>query len=216
MCPRRLAHEHASGSKLSPLGDEGFAVSNRIIEDAILWHTARVSDAGSEIAFPEPTDLSPEQVALYQACARGYLAGFPAVDAQVADLGWTTDDHEVGVRLIGQVGIALDHVDGMQELRVVRVARRGPLLDDAEIRFTLLRVRDWAKGMLQLVALDPLDLRSVEYEIDVAARVDDAHSWLAERVGVIRRRQHPRRTVAGGDCRDCVCIPGCPAITRTS
>jgi hypothetical protein len=215
MCPRRLAFEHASSRKATKLGDAAFDVPNRIVEDAILWHKGRV-ETDRHVAFPTPTDLAPEQCALYEALARGYIASFPDADVEVADLGWSTEVTELGVKLVGQVGIPLAHHDGRQELRVVRVARRGALLDDTDIRFTLLRVRDWAKGSLHVVALDPLDLRSIEYDIDVPAHADAAHAWLAERVDIIRKRQHPKQAVAGGDCRHCACIPGCPAITRAT
>jgi hypothetical protein len=217
MCPRRLAHEHESGRKLSRLGDAGFEVSNRVVEDATLWHKGRVDGDAERVAFPEPTDLAPEQLALYRAFARGYLATFDATeDVEVADLGWSTDIDDLGVRLLGQVGIPVEYPTGARELRLPRVGRGNALVDDADIRFALLRAAEWAPVQLRIVAFDPLDVRSVEYEIDVAARIDDAREWLSQRVAVIRGRAHPKQPVAGADCRHCSCLPGCPRITDAS
>jgi len=69
---------------------------------------------------------------------------------------------------------------------------------------------------VRLVAFDPLELRSVEYDLDVPAHVDESIAWLAERIAVVTARADRQRTIAGADCRDCSCIPGCPQITRAS
>jgi len=215
MCPRRLAHEHASGRKLSPLGDTGFEVSNRIVEDAILWHKSGIADTDERVAFPDPPGVAPEQRALYRALARGYRATFSdaGIEVEVADLGWSTDIEDVGVRLVGTVGIALVR-NGEHEIRLPRVARAGALLDPADLHFVVLRAAAWAPDRLRVVGFDSLQMQSIEYEIDVADRTAAAHAWLVERVAVIRTRAHPRRTIAGGDCRHCACIPGCPQVTR--
>jgi hypothetical protein len=216
MCPRRLAHEHASSRKPSPLGDAAFEVSSRLVEDAILWHQAGVDIADVNVAFPDPHELAPEQQALYRALARGYHTTFRHTEGDVDDLGWSTDIPELSVRLVGRVGIALNLPNGDHELRVVRVAHRDLLLDDIDIRFTLLRAQAWAPDGFRIIALDPLDLQSVEYEIDTAGRLDESLAWLAERVEHITARADRTRAVAGADCRDCSCIPGCPQITVAS
>jgi hypothetical protein len=213
MCRRRLAHEHESGRKLSPLGDGPFEVSNRLTADAITWHRGAVAP---EHGFPDPIDLEPEQRAVYRAASRAYLRMFGDVAIEVGDLGWSTDLADVGVRLLGPVGIPVVYDGGEHELRILRVGARLPLVDSIDIRFALLRAHEWATGAVRITAVDLLEDRSVEYEVDIGAQLDEAREWLASRVDVIRARAHPRYTSAGGDCRDCPCIPGCPQLTRTS
>ena len=104
----------------------------------------------------------------------------------------------------------------LTDIMVDRIAHRGPLLDDFDIRFTLLRAREWAPDGFRIVALSPLDLQSVEYDIDTADRVDESLAWLAERLELITERANRARAIAGADCRDCSCIPGCPQITLAS
>jgi hypothetical protein len=213
MCRRRLAHEHESGRKLSPLGDAPFEVSNRLTADAITWHRGAVAP---EHGFPDPIDLEPEQRAVYRAAANAYLRMFGAAEIAVDDLGWSTDLVDVGVRLLGPIGIPVVHANGTHELRILRMGARLPLIDSVDIRFALLRAHDWAAERVHIVAVDLLEDLSVEYELDMGEKFDDAYQWLVSRVEVIRARAHPRHTAIGGDCRDCPCIPGCPQLTRLS
>jgi len=213
MCRRRLAHEYESGSKPSKLGDAAFEVSNRLIADAITWHRGAVAP---EHGFPEPTDLEPEQRELYRAASRGYLRMFGDAVADVHDLGWSTDLVDVGVRLVGPVGIPALVADGTQELRILRMSAPPHVIDGIDIRFLILRAAEWAHESLRIVAVDLLEDRSVEYAIDVVSQLAEAREWLAARVDVIRERAHPRHTKAGRDCRDCPCLPGCPQITRAT
>jgi len=216
-CPRRLYYEHALDYGMSKLGDAGFDVMNRIVEDATLWHRGRSESDLRESAFPEPTDVAPEQRALYRAIARGYAVTFADEDVEVGDLGWSTALPGHGVRVVGPVGIPLLHRDGTHELRVLRAARRGSLLDDTDVRFALLRASEWAPEALRIVAADLLELTPpVECYVDVADRLDDTNDWLAERVAVIRARQNKQLAVAGADCRACAYIPNCPAVTGRS
>ena len=216
-CPRRLFYEHAVGYQMSKLGDAGFDVMNRIVEDATLWHRGRSDSDLRDSAFPAPTDVAPEQRMLYRAIARGYTATFTDEDVEVGDLGWSTSLQEQGVRLVGPVGIPLLHRDGTHELRVLRAAYRGSLLDDTDVRFALLRAREWAPEALRIVAADLLQLTPpVECDVSVADRLDDTYEWLAERVAVIRARQNKQLAVAGADCRACAYIPNCPAVTGRS
>ena len=216
-CPRRLYFEHALDHKPSHLGEAGFDVMNRIVEDATLWHKGRTDADRPEHAFPDPSDVAPEQRALYRAIARGYAATFPDEDVEVGDLGWSTELSAHGVRLVGRVGIPLVHRDGTHELRVLRAASRGSLLDDTEVRFALLRAHDWARETLRIVAADLLELKpTVECDVIVADRLDDTEQWLDERLAVIRARHDKQRAIAGADCRTCAYIPNCPEVTRRS
>jgi hypothetical protein len=208
MCPQRLAHEHNSSRKPSRLADAGFAVSNRITEDAILWHKGAVETDSTAIAFPEPTDLSPEQCAYYNALARGYRISFPERDVVVDDLGWSTDVEDLGIRLVGRVGIGLRHVDNSHELRVLRTAPQRSLVDDVELHFTVLRAEAWVDEFT-LTITNLLTLENMQYDINVAERLPDARAWLAERLAVVQQRANRDRPILGADCRHCTCIPSC-------
>jgi hypothetical protein len=215
-CPRRLQHEFTSGRKLSALSEASFDVTNRVVADITTWHRGQVDGDPERVAFPDPDDLEPEQRAFYRALVRGYLELFPPVAAEVGDCGWATDIAELDVRLVGPVGIPLVHTDGIHQLRMLRAGRGSTLLDDVDLRFALLRAAEWTRTTLQLVAFDPLELQSVEYDIDIAGRLEDAQAWLAARVALIRARGDKHDTRAGADCRFCTCIPGCPQIARTT
>lgn len=229
MCRRRLAHEFTSGRKLSPLGERAFEVSARLTNDAILWHRGNVPDArtqqshgrrseGSMLThgFPDPADLEPEQRAVYRAGARGYVHMFGDGPVEVHDLDWTTELPDVGVRLVGPVGIPVV-VDAVPTLRVLRVGGRARrMIDSVEMRFFLLRAGEWAGDVLHVVVADLLDTRSEEYELDVAQRLPEARAWLDTRVALLRERADTRVARVGADCRDCQCIPGCPQLTRAT
>ena len=213
MCRRRLAHEFSSGRKLSPLGERAFEVANRLTNDAILWHRG---DVPAEHGFPDPADLEPEQRAVYRAGARGYVHMFGEGAVEVHDLEWTTELADLGVRLVGPVGIPVV-AEGQPTLRVLRVgARAQRMVDSVEMRFFLLRAGDWAGDVLHVVVADLLNTRSEEYELDVAERLPEARTWLEARVALIRERADSRVARVGADCRDCQCIPGCPQLTRTA
>jgi hypothetical protein len=212
MCPRRLNHEHESGRKLSPLGGAQFEVASRLTNDAITWHKGATE---TEEGFPEPSDLEPEQRAVYRAAARAYSARFGDDDIEIHDeLGWTTEFEDIGVRLVCSLGIPVEHADGRRELRQLRLAGRDLLVDDTEVRCLLLRAADWAPDGFSISAVDLLENTSIEYEIDVRDHIDETREWLAARVAIIRENSNARKTRAGADCRYCPCIPGCPQVTR--
>ncbi|HTL85997.1 MAG TPA: hypothetical protein VL856_12490 [Acidimicrobiia bacterium] len=212
MCPRLLHHEYFSGRVLSSLGDSPFEVGARLTEDARTWHQGNVR---AEHGFPEPTDLEPEQRAVYRVAADEYVRRFGGEDVEIHDLGWVTEFTELGVRLSGQVGIAAVATDDRHEVRVLRLATRD-LLDDVDMKFTILRTADWAKSTLHVVAVDLLKGESAEYDVDVDAHLSDAREWLSERVDIIRARSNWQGPVAGSGCRNCKCVPGCKALTRSA
>ena len=214
MCPRRLKHEYESGRKLNRHSDARFEVTNRVTEDARLAH-AELGPPRSE-AFVDPSDVEPEQRALYRAGAAGYLRMF-GEDAVVADdIGRSTDESDLGVRLSGTPGLAVKHADGHAEVRVLRVGAPTSLLDDVDVKFTVLRASEWAGATLDITAVDLLDCRSVACSLRVDDELPAARAWLAERIATIETRADRDKPRAGIDCRGCTCIPGCPAVTRPS
>ena len=212
MCPRLLHHEHFSGRVLSALGDGPFEVAARLTEEARTWHQANVR---AEHGFPDPTDLEPEQCAVYRVAAGEYVRRFGDEDVDVHDLGWLTEFPEFGVRLAGQVGITVVGADDRHEVRVLRLASRD-LLDDVDMKFTILRTAQWATSTLHIVAVDLLHGDSAEYDLNIEAHLGDARAWLEERVELIRTRSDWHRPVVGSDCRNCKCVPGCAALSRSA
>jgi hypothetical protein len=212
MCPRRLYFEHELDRKPSHLGDAPFEVANRLVQDAITWHKAGDPQVPG---FPDPLDLEPEQRAVYRAASDVYARNF-AAPVDVDDLMWSTEFPDLGVRLVSPVGIPLIHDDGTRELRMVRLGGRELLVDTIELQCVTLRAHRWAPEGFRVHVVDLIEDRSVEYDIDVAARLDDALAWFEERVGAIRARANKQRAVTGADCRFCSCIPGCPQITVAS
>ena len=208
MCRRRLAREHAGGKKYANKGaDARFAVSNRLTEDARLAHAE--AGAPRAEAFVDPTELEPEQVALYRAAVRGYLALFGEAPGRVTDLGWRTTRPDLGVDLVGDPGLAFEHLDGARELRVLKVGGRPP--DEVDVNFALVRTEEWAADELRIVVADVISLEQGSFTIELPSARDAAESWLAERVAVVRRNAEHGQPRAGGDCNGCAFIAGCGA-----
>jgi hypothetical protein len=113
------------------------------------------------------------------------------------------------VRLVGHVGIALEHGDGRRELRRLLVGGRP--LDDVDVRFAALRADPWADGPLVVTAIDALDARTTRVEIDTAQRRAEHLEWLAERVAALREHAGTGRPREGADCGRCAFVAGCAA-----
>ncbi len=212
MCRRRLEREYA-GAKGNWAGSARFTVNNRLVEDARVAHTELRAPVPSD--FPTPHDLFPEQQRLYRAAACGYLALFGARPARAVPAdGWETELPELGVRLVGAPGLALERERGEPELRslLLGVAGNRPLVDDQQRNVIVLRNASWVGSRpLHLVIADLVEGVVVEEVIDVAAAVPAAHEWLGARIAVIRERIADPVPKAGADCRACPFVNGCKA-----
>jgi hypothetical protein len=213
MCRRRLALE-LDDQRGNRANGARFAVSNRVAADVRLAHTE--FGPPDPAAFVVPTELVPEQQRVYQAAVRGYLALFGDRPAGAIDLGFDTEVEPLGVRLVGDVGVALDTGNAF-ELRVLRLGTRGhdqPLVDDVDLRFATLRAAAWLSSApeLRVVAADLLGLACSELVIDVReAERAAAQEWLAERVAHVRALADRDRPKAGSDCLGCGFVAGCRA-----
>jgi hypothetical protein len=132
------------------------------------------------------------------------------------DIGRSTDETEIGVRLSGTPGLPVKDATGRAEVRVLRFGASSTRLDEVDRAFTLLRAGSWAGGNLDIVVADVLSLDSTVYSVSVDAETTSARDWLAERVATIEARVDRNQPRAGADCRGCTCIPGCPALTGPS
>ena len=211
MCRRRLAREHAGGKRnANKSADMRFAVSNRISGDARLAQ-AELGPPRPE-AFVEPTDLEPEQRALYLAAARGYLEAFGERPGRATDLGWQTHLAEVGVDLIADPGIALDLPDGRRELRVLQFGGRHPgtpLVDPVARQVALVRTSEWAPDQLTIVTADVIESEMSRDTPELAREREEAFAWINERVELVKSLAADGRARAGSDCSGCAFIAGC-------
>jgi hypothetical protein len=212
MCRRRLALE-LDDQRGNRSNGARFAVSNRLSADVRLAHTE--FGPPDPAAFVVPADLVPEQQRVYAAGVAGYRALFDHRPARTAELRFDTDITPLDVRLVGDVGVAVETAAG-HELRVLRLGERGhdqPLLDDVDLRFAALRAAAWATdaAQIRIVVADVLGLASSEFTIDLATGLAAAEAWLSQRVAQIRAladRDHPK---AGSDCLGCGFVAGCRA-----
>ena len=211
MCRRRLAREYAGGKRNANKGaDARFAVSNRLHEDARLAQ-AELGPPRPE-AFVDPTDLEPEQRALYRAATRGYLETFGERPGRAADLGWSTHLDDLGVDLVADVGLAIELPDGRRELRVLQLGTRhvgAPLLDHVQLRFGLVRTEEWAPDQLTIVAADVIERETERHTPELAPAREEARAWITERVELVQELAADGRARAGADCSGCPFIAGC-------
>ena len=212
MCRRRLAREYAGGKRnANKAADARFAVSNRVYEDARLAQ-AELGPPRPE-AFVDPTDLEPEQRALYRAASRGYLETFGGDAGRATDLGWRTHLDELGVDLIADVGIAIELADGGRELPCAPL--REPPPERAAPRSTRncdsrsCAPRRGLRISSTIVAADVIE-REVERHCPRprAARAE-ALAWITERVELVQQLAADGRSRAGADCSGCPFIAGC-------
>lgn len=212
MCRRRIAKEHAGGKRFANrASDARFAVANRVVADARLAH-AELGPPRTE-AFVDPTDLEPEQRALYRAAVAGYLATFGAEPGRAADLGWRTVIEEQGVELLSDAGLAVELPDGRRELRQLRLSGNPVTLEPTDVFVALIRTRDWAPDDLRIVAVDLLSLESAEHIPDLGRERAEAFAWITERIELVKARALDGRAQAGADCSGCAFIAGCDRHT---
>jgi hypothetical protein len=211
MCRRRLALDLDDQRGNAP-GSARFEVGNRFTADARLAHTELAPP--DPRAFVVPSEMLPEQQRVYEAAVAGYLTLFGDQPARAVDLRFETVLDDLGVRLVGDVGIALDTDDGC-ELRVVRLGSRGfgKLLDDVDLCVATVRTAGWAagRGPLRVVVADVLDLEVAHLTLDVDAEVEAARAWIAGRVEHIRTLAADPRPRPGHDCLGCRFVAGCRA-----
>ncbi len=207
MCRRRLAHELRGGKgAANKVADMRFAVSNRIEADArVAQQEAGPVQAG---AFVDPTDLEPEQVALYQAARRGYLECFGALEGTTVELPWGRSLPDLDAELIANPGIGFVHADGTHETRRIRVGSGMPL-DAVDVAAIALITEEWAPTELAIAWADVLTLEAQRLELDVARERADALEFVARRVDRLRDLAADGRARAGRDCLGCPFIAGC-------
>jgi len=213
MCRLRLAHEHRD-HRGNWSANARWRVSNQLLEDARLTHTDL---RAPELAHFSPgAELSEEERHVYTTAARWYVALFADRPARAVDVDrWETAIEELGVRLVGGVGLPVEGPDGEREVRLLRLGAAplpSDLLDAPEVRFALLRLAGWARvPRLRVSAADLVLGRCQEQEIDPGRALPELTSWLADRLATIRERIAEPVPRAGLDCASCAFVAPCRA-----
>jgi hypothetical protein len=217
LCPRRVAFEHQNrrGNRTAPAQ---WRVANQLMDHARLAHIEL--GPPSPLAFTPLPNLVPEEQRVYEAAARWYLQLFGDRAVRTVDSDdvqeWETLVPDLGVRLVGAAGLAVEDGEGHAELRLLRIGGAEPdstdPLGSVEVRFALLRRAHWLGGRsVRLVHADLLFGALVEHEIDVDAALDQLRPWLHERVGVVRARITNPVPRPGLECGRCRFVAGCAA-----
>ncbi len=212
MCSRRLQREH-QGTRGNRRGDSRFRIANQLLDDARLSHVDPSPPTPAH--FRPATDLLPEQQRVYEAAARWYVQLFSADAVRSVEVEFETPVESLGIRLVGPVGLPVEHATGEPELRILRLGQ-GPVttqpLGTPDTRFAILRLEQWLAGRsLRLVVADLIRGEVVEQVVDVDGVLPDLGDWLVERVERIRERIAEPRAVSGVECGWCPFIAGCSA-----
>ena len=217
MCRRRLAREHTGGKRHAnrigrrPL--RGLEPARRPTPGSRTPSSGRRAPRRSS----SPSDLEPEQRALYRAAVRGYLDEFGDRPGRAADLGWQTAPRPSSASTSSaDPGIALELPDGRRELRVLQLGGRragAPLLDPVELRVALVRTEEWAPDQLDDRRRRPHRTGDcVATRPDLAAERAEAARWISERVELVKELAADGRARGGADCTGCPFIAGCDAV----
>ena len=217
ICARRLAREHADGRGHAS-GTLRFAVSGRLEQCATLAQATM--ERPRAVHFPEPTELPPESRRMFATATRWYLAIFGDTVARCEDAGgFVTPRPDLGIRLVGPPGLRLVDEHGDPEMRLLRYGARDgvptALLDDAGVRFALLRHADWARtfGRPVRVTVADLILGDARTEsIDPTSALPACETWLVEQVAAIRDRVADPVPTIGTHCAWCGFIGSCEAM----
>jgi hypothetical protein len=212
MCARRLKLEHQN-QRGNRLGSGRFRVANQLTEHARL---AQLELGPPQASAFVPLGLEAEERAVYTHAAATYLDLFGDRAARAVDLDeWETEVPELRIRLVGNGAVAFEDHGGRPELRFLSigdVARDATDPHSAVTRFTILRYRDWLSGRtVRVVHTELLFGGIVQHDIEVGAYLDDADTWLRERVELIGLRLQDAAPHVGLECGRCKFVAGCPA-----
>jgi hypothetical protein len=194
----------------SKAGDQRFAVSSQIREDARLAHAELRAPAPGD--FPDAGNLGPEQLAVYRAAARGYCTLFaePALALDVA-----LDPIELaqaGVQLRLPRDLVVRRADGVVELRRLSAAARNPTIRPGLLAVIALAADAWGFAAVRVVAADLLALEPVaEHVVTVDdAAIDAAQAWIADAAAALFAAA-TRPALPHDECGSCDHIWTCPA-----
>lgn len=213
-CGERV-HHMLRERRGSHMGDQRWAVANRIREDARLAHAELRAPTLAD--FPETSELHPEQLAVFRAAARGYVTRFaaPARALDVANEPITLEGLGLGLAVRLPRLIVVEDADGAVEVRRISLSTRPPELGGAFVAALTHACARWRFDSVRVVALNLLTLDEAaemvtasEADVDVASeRLTDAASALTALAGT--RRPRPQE-----DCHTCEQVWNCSLHAR--
>jgi hypothetical protein len=219
-CPRRLALDFNSEDRGS-----SSPVNRARLRDPFLAGARRAHAElrAPELAwFPAPTELEPEEQAVFKHAARWYVEMYgdrPALLA-VHDCDRPSTSAARQLRIGGWIDLTVVDADDALELRQLQLwDGRGPSespLETEACRLAVLRLSRWVGDRpLRVSWADLVHGRLVERVVDVASELPALRDWFDERVAVLRERADEQVAVPdAGDCGRCVHVSGCPAHPR--
>ncbi len=218
LCPRRVSCEYHN-RRSNRTASARWRVANQLVEHARVAHV----ELGPPVraAFTPLPVLVPEERRVYDAAVHWYFQLFGDRSVRSVDADeWETEVPELGVRLVGQAGLAVEDADGHPELRLLGVGGAVPDARDplgpVDARFALLRRAEWLTGRssdrsVRLVHADLLYGALLEHEVDVDAALDELRPWLRERVDAVHARIARPLPRPGLECGRCRFVAGCSA-----
>jgi hypothetical protein len=214
LCPRRVSFEYHNrrGNRTAAAR---WRVSNQLVEHARLAHVELGPPARA--AFTPLPDLGPEEGRVYEAAVHWYFQLFGDRPVRSVDVDeWETPVRDLGIRLVGHAGLAVEDAEARPELRLLGVGGSVPdgrdPLGPANARFAVLRHADWLAGRtVRLVHADLLFGALVEHMIDVDGALAQLRPWLRERVDAVHARIARPQPRPGLECGRCRFVAGCGA-----
>jgi hypothetical protein len=213
LCPRRIALDYA---------DEGGAhdnVSRARLRSPFLDAARAAHAEGGPMrreAFRVPTDLEPEEQAVFDHATRWYaqLYGNREVTTHLHDCDRPTERR--GVRVGGWVDLTVVGDDGTKELRQLDLWRsRAPRDDPLELPavwLAVLRLRPWVgDGDLLVSWADLVGGARHERVVDLGAEFDELRARYDDHLATLRARADATDPQPGSGCAQCRHVGKCPA-----
>ena len=213
LCPRRVALDFT---------DEGGASDNvswaRLRSPFLEAARAAHGDGGPmrRDAFRVPTDLEPEEQAVFAHAAGWYaqLYGEREVTTRLHDCDRPTERR--GVRVGGWIDLTVVGADGTKELRQLDLWRsRAPRDDPLElvsVWLAVLRLRPLVgDGELLVSWADLVGGARHERIVDLGAEVDELRDRFEQHLADVRARADVDDAQPGSGCAQCRHIGKCPA-----
>lgn len=213
-CPRWLACEidERPGTRTA---FNRWRIRNALVARATAAH--RQLRAPRPEDFGPPSNLLPEEAAIFVEAGAGYVRHFGGRDVRAVAHGPSRPDYwpKRNLTVGGAIDLAVEDADGDLELRQLELWG-GPVCADptrsAKVLCAVLRLaRRASGGGLRVRHVDLLGADADEWEIDWARDLQGLGALLDERVAVVRERARSPSPEIGQGCGMCRHAEDCPA-----
>ncbi len=167
--------------------------------------------------FGPPSNLLPEEAAVFVQAGAGYLRHFGDQEVRAVPHGPSRPDYwpKRNLTVGGAIDLTVEDSSGHLELRQLELWG-GPVCADptrsAKVLCAVLRLARLASGRrLRVRHVDLLGADSDDWEIDWARDLPDLAALLDERVAVVRERARSPKAQVGQGCGMCRHVEDCPA-----